>query len=209
LFSEGFNDISTLVASGWVMTNNSVPAGITSWFQGNGAIFNSHSGAPDSYIAANFDNAAFGGNISNWLISPMVLLTNGDILTFYARTEDPTFNDMLEVRLSQNGASSNVGGTATSVGDFTTLMIPAINPLPGGAWGVFNATVSGLGAPVLGRFAFRYVVTDTSVNGDYIGIDTVSDFTADLVPEPGTVGLSLAAVIFMIGLRRHRNKGAN
>ena len=81
------------------------------------------------------------------------------------------------MRLSTNGASANVGGTAASVGDFTTLLLTVNPALNGGypdSWTLFTATISGLGGPVSGRFAFRYNVADTSVNADYIGIDTLS-----------------------------------
>jgi hypothetical protein len=67
---------------------------------------------------------------------------------------------------------------------------------------VFAATVSGIGAPLTGRYAFRYFVPDTLSNGDYIGIDSVSVETA--IPEPGTLtmlGLGLAAAVFA-GRRR-------
>src|SRR2546428_3306592 len=48
--------------------------------------------------------------------------------SFYTRTVDmPSFPDRLQVRMSTNGASSNVGTTATDVGDFTTLLLD-INP---------------------------------------------------------------------------------
>ena len=49
-------------------------------------------------------------------------------MSFYTRTVDaPTFPDRLQVRMSTNGASSNVGTTATDVGDFTALLLD-INP---------------------------------------------------------------------------------
>lgn len=69
LLLEKFDDITTLTGTGWVQTNNSAPAGVTGWFQGNDGIFPSQAGAPDAYIAANFENAGAGGDISNWLIS--------------------------------------------------------------------------------------------------------------------------------------------
>ena len=72
LLTEGFDDISTLVGSGWALTSNSNPLGSTGWFQGNPSLFSAFSGLPDSYIAANFNNASIPGNISNWLITPQL-----------------------------------------------------------------------------------------------------------------------------------------
>lgn len=186
--NEGFDNIATLPGNGWVLVNNSAPLGTTGWFQGNTGVFSSQAGAPDSYIAANFNNAGFGGNISNWLITPELTLTNGSVLTFFTRTEpNPLAADSLEVRLSTNGVSTDVGSTDTSVGDFTTLLL-TINPLLDvngypSDWSQFNVTISGLGSATDGRLAFRYVVPDTSLNGDYIGIDSVVVTT----PEPTTL----------------------
>ena len=49
-------------------------------------------------------------------------------MTFWTRTTTANpFPDRLQVRMSTAGASSNVGTTATDVGDFTTLLLD-INP---------------------------------------------------------------------------------
>ncbi|MBK9193062.1 MAG: choice-of-anchor J domain-containing protein [Crocinitomicaceae bacterium] len=58
--------ITTLAGSGWVMQNNSVPVGLTNWFQGNGTVFAAFNGASDSYIGANFNNTTGANTISNW-----------------------------------------------------------------------------------------------------------------------------------------------
>ena len=42
-------------------------------------------------------------------------------------------------------------------------------------WTQYTVNVSGLGVPATGRFALRYVVTDTSINADFIGIDSGND----------------------------------
>lgn len=198
LLQEGFDDITTLSGSGWVMTNNSASVGATDWFQGNAAVFPSQAGTGTSYIAANFLNASFGGNISNWLISPVVTLDDGDTIEFYTRTDiGASFADRLELRLSANGASADVGTTDTSVGDFTTALLtinPSLNTGSGSYpddWTLFSATISGLGASTLARFAFRYDVPDTSVNGNYIGIDSVAvtEAATSPVPEPATLAL--------------------
>jgi len=179
---EGFDDITTLVPGGWFIQNNSQPGpGTTSWFQGSSAVFPAQSGAATSYIGVNFNSGTGVSTLSNWLLTPPLTLQNGAQLTFYTRTVDtPQFPDRLEVRLSTNGASTDVGTTATSVGDFTRVLLD-INPnyaIAGypNAWTQFTVTVSGPGPPITGRIAFRYFVENggpSGTNSDYIGIDTL------------------------------------
>lgn len=185
-FTEGFDNISNLPSSGWVLNNMSYPLGNTSWFQGtdiaSGGPFNAYNGATNSYIGANFNNVYQYGTISNWLISPVRTFNNGDIIKFYTRASpDNMWADRLEVRLSQNGNSSYVGSNETTVGDFSNLLL-SINPnlllnvYPYWGWTQYTITISGLSGPVTGRFAFRYYVTSAGLNGtnsDYIGIDNV------------------------------------
>lgn len=200
--------------------NHSVPLGTTGWFQGNGAVFPAHLGDQTSYIAANYDNGenpgATGGQfpasrprrqpdtppsptpsppsdaISNWLLTPAMTLQNGATLTFRTRTVDvPQFPDRLQVRLSTNGASTNVGTTALDVGDFTTLLLD-INPTQTttgypSVWTQFTVTVSGLGSPTMGRLALRYFVMNGGAfrpNADYIGIDTLALSCMAPTPTP-------------------------
>jgi sulfur transfer complex TusBCD TusB component (DsrH family) len=184
-FTENFDNITTLAGTGWSLQNVSAPIGSTSWFQGNntgaGGPFDAFDGAPNAYIGANFNNTGSTGAISNWLVTPNRTLKNGDVLTFYTKKAAPdTYPDRLEVRMSTNGTSVNVG-TGTTVGDFTSLLL-SINPtLITGvypvAWTQYTVTISGLSAPTSGRLAFRYFVTGGGFNGsnsDYIGIDNVS-----------------------------------
>lgn len=177
--TENFDNILTLPASGWIQQNLSSPVGGLGWFQGNADAFPAFSGAPTSYIGANYNNVNGAGTISNWLISPNLTLKNGDVITFYTRTSaDNMWADRLQVRMSTNGTSSNVGATATSFGDFTTLLLE-INPnlqlsVYPMFWTQYTITISGLTAPTSGRIAFRYFVTNGGLNGtnsDYIGID--------------------------------------
>jgi hypothetical protein len=205
---ENFDNVAALGAAGWVLTNHSSPIGSTGWFQGNPAVFPSHQGAANAYIAANFLNAAVGGNISNWLLSPTLALNNGDTISFYTRS-DGIFADRLELRFSTSGASANVGATDVSVGDFTNLLL-TINPAlaPNGyptGWTQFSATVSGLGGSAIGRYGFRYFVPDTNINANYIGIDTLQ--VNSVIPEPAMLpilSLGLAALAWACRARARR-----
>ena len=189
---QWFEGVTTLVPGGWVMQNLSQPGpGTTGWFQGSTAAFTSQSGAANSYIAANYDNGTGTSTLSNWLLTPPLTLQNGATMTFWTRTVTaPALPDRLQVRMSTNGTSTNVGATATSVGDFQTLLLD-INPTytltdyPN-TWTQFTVTVSGLGSPTTGRMAFRYFVENggpTGANSDYIGIDTVQ-YACNVPPTP-------------------------
>ncbi len=198
---EGFDSAAL---ADWLMKNNSEPPGSTGWFQGDNTVFAAQSGASTSYIAADYNNTGDTNTISNWLFTPPVTLQNGRELTFYTRTIDkPNHPDRLQVRMSVKGDSTNVGSTAASVGDFTTLLLD-INPAYTVAgypnkWTQYSVTVSGLAAPTTGRFAFRYFVEDggtgaRSVNSDYIGIDTVqlgcpAVYTISVSASPVSAGL--------------------
>jgi hypothetical protein len=183
-FSEGFSNVVGLTANGWNMQNLSTPIGSNpSWTQGdpvNGP-FAANSLPSNSYIATNFNNVAGANTISNWLLTPTLNLSNGDVVTFYTRTVNmPQYADNLQVRLSTNGSSTNVGATNTSVGDFSTLLLE-VNPNLTAAgypntWTQYTVTIAGLAAPTQGRIAFRYYVPNGGPNGlnsDFIGIDDI------------------------------------
>ena len=186
--NEGFN---TGIPTGWAVQNRSVPIGtIPNWAQGTvaDAGYPAFSGAPNSFVYSDYQVAAQTGvpnTISNWLFTPSIGVKNGDILTFRTRQPGGTdYPDRLEVRLSSNGTSTNVGATATSVGDFTTLLL-TINPtLVTGVypkvWTQFTVTISGLAAPVTGRLAFRVFTPDngTGTNQNQVGLDDVA-FTSN------------------------------
>ena len=202
---EDFNDVPGLTGGGWVVVNNSTPPTATNWFQGTAGVFSAHAGAPQAYAAANYVAGTSPGGISLWLISPMLTFAAGDTIAFYTRTESPVvFPDNLELRLSTNGARTDVGATETSVGDFSLLL--AVNPGFSSSaypedWAMYSAVVNFAGA---GRFAFRYVVDDLSINGNYVGIDTLTVGAARQtdIPEPSTLALMGLGAAALVAARR-------
>jgi hypothetical protein len=179
IVNEGFDNIGNL--GGWVLINHSQPLGPSDWLQGNESLFAAFDGPPDAYIATNLNNGTGVATISNWLLLPEVSLHEGSLLTFYTRTTVSSDRpDRLQVRMSTNGASTNVGVTAFDVGDFTNFLLD-INPTyaRGGypeAWTQFTINISGVPPGTTGRLAFRYFVENggpDGVNSNYIGIDRV------------------------------------
>ena len=188
--NEGFSNVAGLTAAGWNQQNLSTPIGSNpNWVQGDpvNMPFSANSLPADSYIAANYNSVAGAATISNWLITPMLNLNNGDVITFYTRGTGSVYADNLQVRLSTSGSSTNVGASNISVGDFSNLLLE-INPTLTAAlypviWTQYTITISGLASPTTGRIAFRYYVPNggpTGTNSDLIGID---DFVYTPVPS--------------------------
>ena len=173
--TENFDSV---VPSDWTVENNSEPLGTTSWFQG-GVFFPAHSGAPNSYAAADARNTAAVGTISDWLISPSIsTLHNGDTWSFWTRTVADRRPDRLEFRLSTSGACG-AGSGEFSVGEFETLLVEVNPTLATGGYPEdstqYSGTLSGLPAgDSTGCFAFRYFVTEggeSNPNSTLIGVD--------------------------------------
>lgn len=189
LLSEGFDDITTL--TNWVQLNESVPVGTIGWFQGNPDVFGALEGAPNSYIAANFNNTAGAGTIANWLMTPELSFGPGADLSFFTRAGTQDFPDRLEVRLSTAGASSDPSSFGTLLVAINPDLLPATYPEE---WTQFTASIPAGGS---GRIGFFYTVSDAGPfgnNSNFIGIDSV---TVTAVPEPGTwllMGLGIAGL---------------
>ncbi|MDQ2778730.1 MAG: choice-of-anchor J domain-containing protein [Pseudomonadota bacterium] len=215
-FNEGFDAGS--IPDGWVLTNNSQPAqndwSVTTGITDNDGIVVVNPQAGPSFAVTNY--TAVGGSsgpISNWLISPLISgLNNGDTFNFYTTTTPgSSYPDRMEFRLSTAGNSTDVGSSATSVGDFSSVLVN-INPdlQVGGypdSWTMYTGTVAGLTGPADGRVAFRYNVTDGGVNGsnsNVIGLDTFSYVAA--VPEPASWALTLFGVCGLLGLQGIRRR---
>jgi len=195
---------SAPVVPGWVVKNNSTPAGPSSWFSGSmSSPFPPQAGS--GFAAVNSDSLSGPANtISNWMITPVMSFGAGTPVTFWTRTvSSVTFPDRLQVRLSTNGNSTDVGATNTSVGDFTTL-VAEINPNQTQNGYPTQWTLESLNLPVggTGRLAFRYFVTNAGpggTNSEMIGIDTLS-----VVPEPLTGAGAMVALGAGWLMRRRR-----
>ena len=168
ILEESFDDITDLESKGWIISNQSSPTGMIDWFQGNTAVFDSHNGEANAYIASNYNSVDNFGTISNWLITPTVSVRDGDVLSFWTRTSTgSTWNDRLEVRSSQ-GAMTLPSG-ATDVGSFTNVML-IINDdydltYPD-YWFKYELEITNVGdEPVDMNFAFRYNVVSAVTLG--------------------------------------------
>ena len=201
-FVEQFDTLTAAQARGWVIKNRSVPIGTGVWAQGDNFTAYSSKATNDGCIVSSasacHDSAAYGGTISNWVMSPVITMQNNDHIIFYTMTTDGTWGDRLQVRLNPNNTGTECGRD-TSAGDFT-LNILDINPfnasndaaniyqIPAAFytydpidsypidWTRFVATVSGLSGPTRGRFAFRHYVPFGGDNG--MGFNVLLDSVA-------------------------------
>jgi hypothetical protein len=213
--------------SSWTQKNNSTNLGdYQYWNQGCSVTcpFSAHEGVPagspgeeGAFISVDYQSTrdlAGIETIDNWLIMPTKTFNNGDVLSFYTRTEaNSPYADSLEVRFGAGAAPSPGDGTG-SVGSFTTLLLH-INPsLAVGAypeaWTFQTATITGLSGATNGAIAFRYHIVDGGpggLNSNVVGIDTVNITPAAPVPEPA-VYLMMVLGLGAIGLRRmHAMRG--
>jgi subtilisin-like proprotein convertase family protein len=202
LINESFN-VATF-PTGWAQQNLSSPIGTGAqslWFQGSTATA-TIAGAFPANSAPDFRSSSFfagdpnvPSTISNWMFTPAVTLKNGDVFSFFTRANGAAFPDRMQVRLSTNGNSVNVGTTATSVGDYTTLLVD-INPTYSGtgyptAWTKYTFTISGMpAAGVLGKMAFRHFVEDGGggANSWMVGVDDVVYSTPTFTDPTSCIG---------------------
>lgn len=193
IYTYGFDGTTAdFTTNGWQRTNLSnpvnptilwsIPSSVPGTFNGM-----SNSGSNTSFALVNFNSvtALSSGTISNWLISPIVKIKNGDVVTFYTRigrNGTPIHADNLELRISSNGlATINPAGSENDLGSFTTLAV-SVNPnldltsYPL-TWTPYSYTVSGIPEETDCKVAFRYFVPNggpNGINSDLIGIDTFS-----------------------------------
>lgn len=210
-FVEEFDTTAAAFARGWVPINASAPKGRSVWVQG---LFNdptitglpypipfgphSSKGSYAGFIGTDYlSTSAAQGSISNWLVSPVVTMQNGDKIVFYTRTalydlgtgDSTDFANRLQVRINSKNEGLNVGN-GDSPGDFTQALLdinpeyleahtspalydPRAYPI---RWTKFEAKVGGLSGPTKGRFAFRYYTELGGSNGrgSAVAVDSVA-----------------------------------
>jgi hypothetical protein len=185
-YTEGFDD---LAASGWTLSNNSSPAGLA-WFQGVPEYFAAQSGATGSYALATYSSTtALNGSISNWLISPELILGGASSLSFFARTEATEgFSDTVKVYF-------NAGADAATT-SFTNLL--GTVTLSTSGWTQYTIALPNAAT---GRIAFQYAVSDAAT-ANLAAIDSVS---VSAVPEPTSFALMGLGVLGLAFLRRRQD----
>jgi len=178
---ESFEHVDSLFMQGWEKRNNSSPAGSGEWRQDFGN-FDANFGPDNSSIVCDYQSIASGqaGDISNWLITPTLNLTNGDSIIIHTMSyQNGAFPDRMEIRMNVSN-TIDVGMTTTSVGDFDTLLFtinPTLTTGTGGypmIWVRYAIGISGLPTTTPSRIGFRYYVTNggqSGTNGSTIGID--------------------------------------
>jgi len=189
-FGQGFDNVDTLAAQGWLRINASSPAGGTNWYQGDASVFTAQAGAlGDSYIAANYNNSVAGGTISNWLISPVFDISKDGSVSFWLRgIDEAPYSDQVAFGFSDGSGAP---------GDFA--MSDAIT-VPTDGWAQYTIFYNTGAAGSTARFAIQY--TGAADSSDYLGVDTF----AVNVPEP-TSALLFAVGALGLGAIRRRQRG--
>lgn len=229
-FVEEFDTLSAAIAKGWRPSNRSEPIGRGNWMQGNSPFAQaaylpySSKATDQGFISSDFTSATIPPGQSkavqsNFMISPSVILQNGDKIIFYSRESDSIsrWADRLQVVINKYDDDFTATGRGTDAGKFNTVLLdinpfyasgftvglPAVSPFdpfisftPNNAlafprqWTRFEATVSGLAKPVRGRFAFRHFVE----NGGYpeVGSNITVGIRGDVVSIDSVAFVSIS-----------------
>jgi hypothetical protein len=183
---EEFDQMYTITQKGWVIKDNTVSTSFSTapWSQGVGGtdktgatygfVAYSYKSAPDEYAYSAINGLDSNAAISSWLITPSLFIKNGVKISFYTRgDESSSFTDRMQVLLNHS-ASTNVGDSANTVGDFTTVLFDInATQTPGGypqTWTKYEYTFTGIPEKTEMRIAFRHYV-DHPMNARGVGID--------------------------------------
>nr|MDQ6901928.1 choice-of-anchor J domain-containing protein [Bacteroidota bacterium] len=138
-FVEEFDTTAAAVSRGWQLVNSSDPKGTGVWMDGGSTppFFKAYSnkGRNAGFIGADYTStSADAATISNWLISPTLIMQNGDKIIFYTRSynqydgvsDSTDFGNSLQVRMNPTNDQVYVG-IGKDVGNFTQGLLE-INP---------------------------------------------------------------------------------
>lgn len=188
-FTEEFENVSGLSNKGWIIKDNSPngPSGTyASWAQGynglsksgiwTGFTAYSYQASKDEYI---YSFPSIGSSppqyVSCWLLSPVLSVKNGDIISFYVRGDTiGTYTNRMQVLINKS-SSSTIGEAFNSTGSFSTILFD-INPsqTPGGYpvnWTKYEHIFTGLSGSTNTRVAFRHYLNNSNNSAGGIGID--------------------------------------
>lgn len=216
VFSEDFSTGGDSLPPSWTAINRSSPPGEFGWTQGPMFTDIKSRSGDRAFAAVSWETAGPGGNAtaSAWLISSPIDCADGQTLSFATRAFETGFPDRLQVRLNVTNSGTDVGPDATTVGDFTRLLLdinpgyasqpdPEAFPL---VWTTYSVPITGLSSPTTGRIAFRYFVEDAGPDGSRGGEIGLDDVVVTSAPEPASVAVLAGLAGALVG-RRPRNRG--
>lgn len=183
--TEGFANVSALPGQGWQFINASTPPGSTTgWVQGDVKVFTAQDGPDNSYISANYNNAAPGGTLDNTMLTPFFSTFNFGDISFYARAAaDPGYSDTLTYGLVDDAGNFTLAQTFT---------------VPTDGWQSYTLHFDGTGSNTRSRFGIRY--SGLADNANYVGVDSLTIS----VPEPSTNLMLGIGLIGLIATRRRK-----
>ena len=186
-YTEEFEDFSVMQAKGWWMTEISLTDtfGTSGWYPGTyggtktdtnfyGFYAYSYQSNPFEYAYSYVPVANHSSSVSSWMFTPILVVKNGDSISFYTRGDTTgIYTDRMQVLMDTLG-SVNVGHDLESVGAYTSTLFD-INPTQtaGGyptTWKKYEYIFTGLTGSKKIRIGFRHYVFQP-INARGVGID--------------------------------------